>query len=153
MARYMTSPMIIYPNPSSPVVSPIMDAWIDYSGNRECSRSNFKSANWNEEEYSWGDACISSYGMHFMQLWFIIIDCELVWLAYGPPTIYSSFRQRDRRLSTGGVRTPSDYLEVRWISESERGNYSGSNGVRTLRTHTDIPERYKFLWEREVAIS
>ena len=44
----------------------------------------------------------------------------------------SLLEQRDRRLSTGGVGTPSEEIVVGRLSEFERSIYSGSNGVRTL---------------------
>ena len=44
----------------------------------------------------------------------------------------SLLEQRDRRLSTGGVGTPSEEIVVGRLSEFEWSNYSGSNGVRTF---------------------
>jgi len=53
--------------------------------------------------------------------------------AYGLHILnYSSLGQRDRRLSTGGVETPSDELVVRRLSEVECGNYFQGQTVFTL---------------------
>ena len=52
------------------------------------------------------------------------------------------WRQRDRRLSTGGVGTPPDEIEFGRLSELERSNYSGSNGVRTCLDDIKNSQRY-----------
>ena len=63
----------------------------------------------------------------------------------------SLLEQSDRRLSTGGVGTPSEEIVVGRLSEFERINYSGSNGVHTYLTNVGSSQSYLIVRERKVA--
>ena len=60
-------------------------------------------------------------------------------------------RRRDRRLSTGGVGTPSDKIVVGRPSKLEQSNISESNGVRTCIDNMQSSQRYLITREKEVA--
>ena len=61
------------------------------------------------------------------------------------------WRLGDWRLSTGGVGILSDEIVVRRLSELERSNYSGSNGVCTCFDDIENFQRYLLVRERKVA--
>ena len=85
--------------------------------------------------------------------WSLGIPWDDYWYV-GITTAYmnvSLWRQRDRRLSTGGVGTPSDEIVVGRLSEHERSNYSGSNSIRTCLDDIKNSQRYLIVRERKVA--
>ena len=75
-----------------------------------------------------------SFGIPWYDYWYV-----------GIVTAYmnsSLRRRRDWRLSTGGMGTPPDEIEVGRLSELERSNYSGSNGVRSCLDDIKNSQRY-----------
>ena len=111
----------------------------DYSGYRKSSHSMKSITDWNDIKDNSRQYLVHMYiNALCFERWTseLITRCSMIRLLVGwhCDRIYelSLLEQRDRRLSTGGVGTPSEEIVVRRLSEFERSNYSGSNGVRTF---------------------
>ena len=72
----------------------------------------------------WKMAIRADHSVFHSNYWYVCL-----WAAY---IKHSSLGRRDRRLSTGGVGTPSDEIVVGRFSEFERGNYFQGQTVLAL---------------------
>ena len=139
-------------------VGGLRSIYCNYSRYRKSSHSIKLITDWNDKKDHFGQYPVQ---MHIKALCFERWTSELntrysmirllVCWHYNRTYEPSLLEQRDRKLSTGRVRTPSEEIVVRRLSKFERSNYSGANGICTFWTNVGSSQSYLIVRERKVA--